>query len=155
PDPRRSEIVADIAAACAPAGVVVEDASSPEFAPSALRAGAVDAVLGSTASASGPAGAVSDEAARYSLRSGVGSNVGGYVNGRIDAIVDRLAVETDDASALSLATEGERILWNDMPSLPLFNQPRSMAAADGMSNVVVNPTVSGAGWNMDRWILHR
>ena len=155
PDPRRSEIVADIAAACAPAGVVIEDASSPEFGPGALRAGAVDAVLGSTASASGPAGAVSDEAARYSLRSGVGSNTGGYVNGRVDAIIDRLAVETDDASALSLATEGERILWNDMPSLPLFNQPRSLAAAEGMSNVVVNPTIAGAGWNMDRWILHR
>ncbi|MGA9874133.1 MAG: ABC transporter substrate-binding protein [Rhodococcus sp. (in: high G+C Gram-positive bacteria)] len=155
PDPRRAEIVADIAAACAPAGIVVEDASSADFGPTALRSGSVDVVLGSTASASGAAGAVSDESARYSLHSGVGSNVGGYANGRVDAIVDQLAVETVDASALAVATEGERILWNELPTLPLFNQPRTLAVADGMSNVVVNPTASGAGWNMDRWILLR
>ncbi|MDJ0395495.1 ABC transporter substrate-binding protein [Rhodococcus sp. G-MC3] len=155
PDPRRASIVADIAAACSPAGITITDASSEDFGPEALRAGAVDAVLASTGSASGPSGAASDAAARYSLHSGIGSNVGGYANGRIDAIVDQLAVETSDATALSIATEGENILWNDMPSLPLFNQPRSLAVADGMSNVVANPTTSGAGWNMDRWILLR
>lgn len=155
PDTRRASIVADIAAACAPAGITVEDAGAPQFGPTALRAGAVDAVLGSTASASGAAGAVSDEAARYSLHSGVGSNVGGYDNGRIDAIVDQLAVDTNDATALAIATEGERILWQEMPSVPLFNQPRALVSSEGMDNVVANPTVSGAGWNMDRWILHR
>lgn len=155
PDPRRADIVARIAAACAPAGITVEDVSSPEFAPTALRSGAVDIVLGSTASASGPAGAASDEAARYSLHSRNGSNVGGYVNGRVDAIVDQLATTNSDAATLSIATEGENILWTEMPSLPLFNQPRTLASADGMSNVIANPTASGAGWNMDRWILHR
>ncbi|MFC8180229.1 ABC transporter substrate-binding protein [Rhodococcus sp. NPDC057297] len=155
PDPRRAQIVADIAAACEPAGITVTDAGSPDFSPSALRTGAVDAVLGATASASGPSGAVSEEAARYSVHSGNGSNVGGYTNGRIDAIVDELATAPSDGTVLSLATEGERILWNEMPSLPLFNQPRTLAVADGMTNVVANPTVAGAGWNMDRWILHR
>ncbi len=155
PDPRRADIVAEIAAACAPAGINVEDAGSPQFAPSALRAGAVDVVLGSTASASGAAGAVSDEASRYSLHSRIGSNVGGYTNGRIDAIVDQLAVEKADGTKLSLAIEGENILWNEMPTLPLFNQPRTLLVADGMSNVTVNPTAAGVGWNMDRWILLR
>lgn len=155
PDPRRAKIVADIAAACAPAGINVEDAGSPQFAPSALRAGAVDIVLGSTASASGAAGAVSDEASRYSLHSRIGSNVGGYANGRVDAIVDQLAVEKADGTKLSIAIEGENILWNEMPTLPLFNQPRTLSVAGGMSNVTVNPTAAGVGWNMDRWILLR
>nr|WP_296777720.1 ABC transporter substrate-binding protein [Rhodococcus sp. (in: high G+C Gram-positive bacteria)] len=155
PDPRRAGIVSDIAAACAPAGITIVDAGAEDFGPEALRAGSVDAVLGSTGSASGPAGAVSDEAARYSVHSAVGSNVGRYSNGRVDDIVDQLAVETSDATSLAIATEGENILWNDMPSLPLFNQPRTLAVADGMSNVVVNPTTAGAGWNMDRWILLR
>lgn len=155
PDPRRAEMVADIAAACAPAGITVQDASSPSFVPSALRAGTVDAVLGSTASVSGPGGAVSDEAARYSVRSGNGSNVGDYANQRVDSIVDQLSVEANDAAELAIATEGERILWDEMPSLPLFNQPRTLVTTEGATNVVVNPTTSGAGWNMDRWILHR
>ncbi len=155
PDPRRAGIVADLASACAPAGIVIEDAGSPSFSPSALTDGDVDAVLGSTASVSGPGGAVSDEAARYSLHSGNGNNVGDYANGRIDQIVDQLAVGIEDAVALTIATEGERILWNEMPSLPLFNQPRTLATSAGLTNVVVNPTASGAGWNMDRWILQR
>ena len=147
PDPRRARIVADLAAACAPAGITVEDVGSTTFAPSALRAGVVDAVLGSTATVS--------EAARYSLHSDNGSNVGGYTNNRVDEIVDQLAVEQVDGTALAIATEGERILWNEMPTLPLFNQPRTVAASDGLSNVVVNATTSGVGWNMDRWILHQ
>nr|WP_245865122.1 ABC transporter substrate-binding protein [Rhodococcus kyotonensis] len=155
PDPRRAQIVADIAAACAPAGITVQDAGSPQFSPTSLRAGSVDAVLGSTASASGAAGSVSEATAHDSLHSGAGSNVGGYAGGRIDAIVDQLSVETSNASRLSLQTEGENILWNDMPSLPLYNAPRTLAVAEGMDNVVVNPTAAGAGWNMDRWILLR
>lgn len=155
PDARRGDIVATIAASCGPAGINVVDASSAQFSPSALQRGEVDVVLGSTASASGAAGAVSDAAARYSLRGGVGSNVGGYDNGRVNAIVDQLAVDTSDATSLAVATEGESILWNDMPSLPLFNQPRMLLVSDGMKNVVANPTAAGAGWNMDRWILLR
>ncbi|MBY6414474.1 peptide-binding protein [Rhodococcus sp. BP-252] len=155
PDSRRAQIVADIAAACAPAGITVQDAGSPQFSPTALRTGEVDAILGSTASASGAAGSVSDATAHDSLHSGAGSNVGGYANGRIDAIVDQLSVETSDASRLALSTEGENILWNDMPSLPLFSAPRTAAVADGMGNVVVDPTAAGIGWNMDRWILLR
>lgn len=155
PDPRRAQVVAELASACAPAGIVIEDASSPTFSPSALSAGAVEAVLGSTASVSGPGGTVSDEAARYSLHSVNGNNVGNYANDRIDDIVDQLAVETEDAAALNIGVEGERILWSQMPTLPLFNQPRALATAAGLTNVVVNPTASGAGWNMDRWILQR
>ncbi|WP_072801937.1 ABC transporter substrate-binding protein [Rhodococcoides yunnanense] len=155
PDARRSEIVADIAAACGPAGIIVQDAGSPDFEPSALRTGSVDAILGSTASAPGAAGSVSDASAHDSLHSRTGNNVGGYTNTRIDAIVDQLAVETSDATQLAIATEGENVLWNDMPSLPLFNSPRTVVAAEGMDNVVVNPTAAGSGWNMDRWILLR
>ncbi len=93
--------------------------------------------------------------ARYSLRTGIGTNVGGYSNGRIDAIVDQLAVTDDPERILALVTEGENILWNDMPSLPLYNEPRTTVVSDGMQDVVPNPTAAGAGWNMDRWVLLR
>ncbi|MGF0309963.1 ABC transporter substrate-binding protein [Rhodococcus sp. IEGM1428] len=155
PDARRAQEVGRMAADCAAAGITVVDASSPEFTPSALRGGAVDAVLGSSGSLPGPSGSAGGAVARYSLRTGIGLNVGGYSNGRIDSIVDQLAVTDDPERVLALATEGENILWNDMPSLPLYNEPRTTVVSDGMQDVVPNPTAAGAGWNMDRWVLLR
>jgi peptide/nickel transport system substrate-binding protein len=56
---------------------------------------------------------------------------------------------------MSLLGEAEAILWNEMPTIPLFDQPRTIAHSKGMHAVVPNPTRSGSGWNMDRWILLR
>ncbi|WP_072691058.1 ABC transporter substrate-binding protein [Rhodococcus marinonascens] len=155
PDPRRAAIVADVAAACAPAGITVQDAGSPDFTPFMLRDGQVDAVLAGTASAPGAAGTAADTTAMYALRSGIGSNFGNYANGRIDEIVDQLAVDSSIADQLALSTEAENILWSEMPTVPLFHQPRTIAFESGMQAGSANPTRSGAGWNMDRWIFRR
>ncbi|MEV0946478.1 ABC transporter substrate-binding protein [Rhodococcus sp. NPDC049939] len=153
PDERRAEIVAATAEACAPAGITVEDVGSPEFTPTMLRDGQADAVLAGTASASGAAGTAAVTTAMYALRSGIGSNFGDYTNGRIDEIVDRLAVDSSIADQLALSTEAENILWSEMPTVPLFHQPRTIAFEAGLQSGSPNPTRSGAGWNMDRWIF--
>ena len=155
PDAQRAEVVAAIAAACAPAGITVQDAGTPDFGPGALGAGQVDAVLGGTASAQGAAGEDSLLPPVYSLAAGNGTNIGNYRNNRVTEIADQLAVDVSEASRLNLTTEAERILWSDMPSIPLFSAPRTTAIASGMHAAVPNPTVAGAGWNMDRWILLR
>ncbi|MFG1781290.1 ABC transporter substrate-binding protein [Rhodococcus oryzae] len=155
PDTRRADTVKAIAEACAPADITVEDAGSPEFTPTALGAGGLDAILGGTASAQGAAGTDSEVPPVYSLVGGNGTNFGGYRNGRITAIAEQLAVDTAEGSRLNLSTEAENILWNDLPSIPLFNEPRTTVFADGLHAAVPNPTVSGVGWNMDRWILLR
>ncbi|KXX62690.1 ABC transporter substrate-binding protein [Rhodococcus sp. LB1] len=155
PNPRRAEIVAAVAAACAPAGITVQDVASPEFTPSMLRDGQVDVVLAGTAAAPGAAGTAVATTAMYALRSGIRSNFGDYSNGRVDQIVDQLAVDSSTATQLSLSTEAENILWSDVPTVPLFDQPRTVAFATGLQEGAINPTRSGAGWNMDRWVLRR
>lgn len=155
PNPRRAEIVAAVAAACAPAGITVQDVASPEFTPSMLREGQVDVVLAGTAAAPGAAGTAAATTAMYALRSGIRSNFGDYSNGRVDQIVDQLAVDSSTATQLSLSTEAENILWSDVPTVPLFDQPRTVAFATGLQAGAINPTRSGAGWNMDRWVLRR
>lgn len=153
PDARKSAMVAAVAEACGPAGVTVEDAGSPDFRPSMLREGQVDAILGGTAGAQGAAGTSASTTAAYALRTGNGSNFGGYSNPRIDQIIDQLAVDGSIRTRLDLSTEAENILWNEMPTLPLFAQPRINAFSHGMSVVLPNGTRAGAGWNMDRWVL--
>ncbi|GAA4472508.1 ABC transporter substrate-binding protein [Rhodococcus olei] len=155
PDARRAQIVAAIAAACAPAGITVQDAGTPGYGPGALGAGQLDAVLGGTASVQGAGGADSVVPPAFSLAIGNGTNIGNYRNARVTEIADQLAVDTSDGSRLNLTAEAERILWSDLPSIPLFNAPRATSIASGMHAAVPNPTVAGAGWNMDRWILLR
>ncbi|GGG08934.1 hypothetical protein GCM10007304_23760 [Rhodococcoides trifolii] len=155
PDDTRREIVAAIASACTPAGVAVVDAGSDRFLPTDLSSGQVDAVLVGTAGQAGATGSALAEADRFALRTGEATNFGRYSNGRIDAIVDQLAVDDSDATQAAIGTEAENILWNDMPTLPLFNAPRKTSTASGVENVMFNPTTAGTGWNMDRWVLLR
>ncbi|WP_153413189.1 ABC transporter substrate-binding protein [Nocardia macrotermitis] len=154
PDDRRAQTVAMIADACRAAGITVVDAGSPTFVPTQLGAG-VDAALGGTAGAPGPAGSLSGIAAAAALYTGQGLNFGHYGNGRYDAIVDQLAADDNSTNVLNLRAEAENLLWNEMPTIPLFNTPRTIAFGNGMQSGIVNPTEAGAGWNMDRWVLRR
>ncbi|MDN2500936.1 peptide-binding protein, partial [Nocardia nova] len=123
--------------------------------PAELGAGKVDAVLGGTAAAVGPAGSLPGIEATAALRTGQGVNFGRFGNGRYDAIADQLAADDNSVTVLNLDTEAENLLWNEMPSIPLFNTPRTVAFGKGLENGVASPTKAGAGWNMDRWVLRR
>ncbi|MBU3065083.1 peptide-binding protein [Nocardia sp. NEAU-G5] len=155
PDDRRAQTVAMIAGACHAAGINVVDAGSPTFVPTQLGGGTVDAVLGGTAGAPGPAGSLANVGARAALRAGEGLNFGHYGNGRYDAIAEQLAADGNSTDVLSSETEAENLLWSEMPTVPLFNTPRTIAFGDGMQSGIASPTKAGAGWNMDRWVLRR
>ncbi|MGI5217486.1 ABC transporter substrate-binding protein [Nocardia sp. CA-290969] len=155
PDVRRARTVSMIADACKAAGITVEDAGTPDFGPAQLRDGAVDAVLGGPGGMPGPAGSLDGIAAIGGLRSGSGLNVGQFRNGRFDAITEQLAAETDSTNQLHLMTEAENLLWAQLPSVPLFATPRTIAFAGGLRNGIAGPTRAGSGWNMDQWVLER
>ncbi|MFC9963353.1 ABC transporter substrate-binding protein [Nocardia ignorata] len=155
PDARRAKTVAMIAESCRGAGITVVDAGAPDFTPAKLGEGAVDAVLGSTAAVPGPAGSATGVAAFAALRAGNGLDAGGFGNARYDAITDQLAGETDSTATLNLLTEAENLLWAQLPSIPLFATPRTIAFGNGMQNGIPGPTQAGTGWNMDRWVLQR
>ncbi|MEU5840550.1 ABC transporter substrate-binding protein [Rhodococcus sp. NPDC047139] len=153
PDERRARTVESIGESCREAGIDIVDAGSETFVPSQLKAGEVDAILVGTADALGAGGTADMQDARGALHTGAGSNVGGYSVGRVDELLDGLLVARDNAAVAGLAIEAERILWGDIPTLPLFAQPRTIGFAGGMHAGLPNPTTAGAGWNMDRWIL--
>ncbi|MBO0853357.1 MAG: peptide-binding protein, partial [Nocardia sp.] len=155
PDDRRARTVAAIAASCKASGVNVVDAGAPDFLPSDLGAGKVDAILGGTAGAVGPSGSLPGIEATAALKDGQGVNFGHYSNGRYDAIADQLAADDNSSDVLNVSAEAESLLWNEMPSIPLFATPRTIAFGKGMADGVANPTKAGTGWNMDRWVLRR
>lgn len=153
PNARLAATVGAIAKSCAAAGITVQDAGSATAGPVALRNNELDGLLGGTGGAAGSGSSGSSAIDAYAFHSGNGNNLPGYVNERVDGIIDAQAVTADPKELARLAGEGAPILWNDMPTLPLYRQQRTVLTSTKMYAVSSNPTRWGAGWNMDRWKL--
>lgn len=153
PNPRRAAIVAAMAQACDPAGITVQDASSPDVGPNSLRDNQIDVLLSSIGGAPGAGSTGSWLIDAYSLRSREGRNPANYTNGQIDGIIAALAVTTNSRDQSRLLGDASAILWNDLPTLPLYRQPRVLIVPKKMYAVTPSVTRWGAAWNMDRWVL--
>ncbi|SLC96148.1 lipoprotein [Mycobacteroides abscessus subsp. massiliense] len=153
PNPRRAAIVSAMAQACEPAGITVQDVSSPETGPHSLRDNQVDALLSSIGGVPGSGSTGSWLMDAYALRSREGKNPANYANGQIDGIIAALAVTTNARDQSRLLGDASAILWNDLPTLPLYRQPRVLIAPKSMYAATPSVTRWGAGWNMDRWVL--
>jgi peptide/nickel transport system substrate-binding protein len=147
PNPRLAAAVAAITQSCAAAGVTVVDVTADAVGPQTLRDGQIDALLSSVGSTGS---AAMDD---YTLRAGNGNNLSGYNNPQVDGIIAALAVTTDPKEQARLLGDAAPMLWEDMPTLPLYRQQRTVISAKKMFGVENNPTKWGAGWNMDRWRL--
>lgn len=153
PNARLAATVGAIAKSCAAAGITVQDAGSATAGPVALRNNELDGLLAGTGGAAGSGSSGSSAIDAYAFHSANGNNLPGYANERVDGIIDAQAVTNDPKELARLAGEGAPILWNDMPTLPLYRQQRTVLTSTKMYAVSSNPTRWGAGWNMDRWKL--
>ena len=155
PNARLAAVVGTIARACAPAGVVVQEVASENTGPLSLKDNQIDVLLASTGGAAGSGSTGSSAMDAFALHTGNGNNLSGYSNPEVDSIIDRLAATADPKEVAQLLTDGARILWADMPTLPLYRQQRSLITSMNMYGATNNPTRWGSGWNMDRWVLSR
>jgi peptide/nickel transport system substrate-binding protein len=146
-------VVKAIAAACAPAGITVQDAASDHTGPQSLRNKEIEALLASTGGAVGSGSSGSSSMDAYDLHTANGNNLSGYSNPQVDGIIDNLAITTDAKEIARLLGDSAGVLWNDMPTLPLYRQQRTVISSRKMEAVSGNPTRWSAGWNMDRWTL--
>ncbi len=153
PNARLAAIVGAIAKSCAPAGITVSDVTLDISEPQALRDGKIDVLLASTGGATGSGSSGSSAMDAYDLHGGNGNNLSGYANPQVDGIIGALAVSADPAERVRLLAEAAPVLWEEMPTLPLYRQQRMLLTSKKMYAVCRNTTRWGAGWNMDRWAL--
>jgi peptide/nickel transport system substrate-binding protein len=59
--------------------------------------------------------------------------------------------ELDPARAAALANQVDRKLWEELPSIPLYQRPTFLAWRGTLRNVVENPTLEGPLWNAESW----
>jgi peptide/nickel transport system substrate-binding protein len=80
-----------------------------------------------------------------------GSNWDHYTNKQVDSLFNQAVGELDQTKAASLYNQIDTILWKDMVTLPLFEQPQLTTWTNGFGNIVPNPSSVGVPWNANMW----
>lgn len=79
-------------------------------------------------------------------------NRSAYPNPRPDELIQQTNEELDDTRRLQLLHDADRILWEDLPIVPLFQVPAYLAVLSSFVNVeqnVGNP--AAIFWNASQW----
>jgi peptide/nickel transport system substrate-binding protein len=70
---------------------------------------------------------------------------------QIDALITQWLSETDDAAIASTGNEIDKLLWDQMATLPLYQKPTYIAYSSTVKGVQDNPTQAGPLWNASTW----
>jgi peptide/nickel transport system substrate-binding protein len=82
-----------------------------------------------------------------------GENWNHYANSQVDSLFNQALTTIDPAKAATLYNQIDAILWKDMVTLPLFQQPVLTTWTSSYGNVLPNPSSSGLTWNAQTWGL--
>jgi len=82
-----------------------------------------------------------------------GENWDHYANSQVDSLFNQALATFDTAKAASLYNQIDTILWKDMVTLPLFQNPDVYGWSNQYGNVIPNPSSMGISWNANLWGL--
>jgi peptide/nickel transport system substrate-binding protein len=82
-----------------------------------------------------------------------GENWNHYANPQVDSLFNQALATFDTAKAASLYNQIDAILWKDMVTLPLFQNPDVYGWSSSYGNVIPNPSTMGISWNAQLWGL--
>jgi peptide/nickel transport system substrate-binding protein len=74
----------------------------------------------------------------------------GYSNAALDQLMQQARGELDKGKRLDLIDQADRLLWADLPMVPLFQRPLLFAVRSTYVNIAPNVAV-GAYWNVEEW----
>jgi peptide/nickel transport system substrate-binding protein len=82
-----------------------------------------------------------------------GQNYGKFVNADVDKLFPQAIREVDPQKANDTANQIDKILFDQMATLPLYQKPTFLAYYDRYANIVDNPTSQGPFYNTQDWGL--
>lgn len=86
---------------------------------------------------------------------GADSNYGSYTNPEFDKLAKKAASELDADRALSLADQEDKLMWEDLPNLPLYQKPTFLGVRSKFVNIRDNSTSEGPFYNSQQWGLSK
>jgi peptide/nickel transport system substrate-binding protein len=82
-----------------------------------------------------------------------GQNWDHYANPQLDKLLNQAASTLDPTQAATLYNQADALLWKDMVTLPLFQQPQLYTWNSNYANILANPSNNGLTWNAQTWGL--
>ena len=146
PNPRRQSTNELTAASCKEAGFDLVDDAAEDFNAVRLPASDYDIALFAWVATA----ALSSNTSLYVA--GGGQNWNGYNNPEIQTLFDQANVEFDAAKRADLMNQIDKIMWDDMATLPLFQFQELVSASDLVTGVVYNGPL-GVTWNANEWAV--
>ncbi|MEI7548376.1 MAG: ABC transporter substrate-binding protein, partial [Actinomycetota bacterium] len=143
---RRSDTTQNIIASCKQAGFNISEDSDKSFNATRLPVGDFDVALFAwvgTPFFSGATGIYT---------SGGGSNYNEYVNDKIKPLYDKANSEFDDAKRVALMQQIDKLVNDDVMSIPLFQLPDMPAWSSTLTGPVYNGSI-GLTWNANTWSM--
>jgi peptide/nickel transport system substrate-binding protein len=72
---------------------------------------------------------------------------------QIDTLLTQWLTQTDDAQVASTGNQIDKLLWDQMATLPLYQKPTFIAYSSTVQGVKDNPTQAGPLWNASTWTV--
>ena len=80
-----------------------------------------------------------------------GNNWDHYSDPKVDTLFDRALATISPTQATALYNQVDGLLWSDMVTLPLFQNPDLFGWSSNYANVVPNTSNIGITWNANAW----
>ena len=80
-------------------------------------------------------------------------NTMGYSNPEVDELFEEAAVTTDQQVVADNLNQVDELLWEDLPTIPLYQKPSYFPFRSSIQGIQDNPSTYGPLWNADEWSL--
>lgn len=82
-----------------------------------------------------------------------GENWDHFANKQVDSLLTQAASSINPTTEASLYNQVDTLLWKNMVTLPLFEQPQLYTWSNSYGNIAPNPSNEGLTWNAFDWGL--
>jgi peptide/nickel transport system substrate-binding protein len=145
---RRAQTVQQAIGDCRPAGVEIIDDPAEDFNDRRLPAGDFDAALFAWVGSPVKSSLVPNY---ESKAAGGTANYNGYTNPRVDELLQQSNTQLDFAQRTATLNQADRLMADDLHSIPLFQLPDFAAAVSSVGPVSYIGATGGALWNAFAW----
>ena len=82
---------------------------------------------------------------------GSDSNPGAYVDDQVNDLLTEATFTLDLDRQAELLNEADVLMWQSLPSVPVYQLPFFLAWNDALNNLEDNPTLESFTWNLEEW----
>jgi len=74
-----------------------------------------------------------------------------YCNKKASALLSKAQFTPDPKTRAGLLNKGEKIMAQDVPSIPMYVRPGFLITNKKVTGAILNPTQQGSTWNVETW----